>query len=388
MADKLQDTAPAVQNKTALREEILKNIEKKVESDPELRDLSDKFGEDVKRLINETTNFYSGLGVALTADQLADQILKTKLPKYNPKNQTNSQPKANPIEKNNNDRETNPSNQEVPRKITPKTENPENVDPYREQPENNQTTDKNENNVEKRQTEKNPGESNPGEENNITKIPPISPSQTKEGAGGDNEPSQKEGLQTQSAETNSNTKSNAVPPKLNYSGGNRGGGKREGGSRGDDNNGDDKEPPKIGQKNNLGQNLKNIKNVLSQNKNPKKLSLAIWIMLGLGAVMIDFAQGALAPTLLALVVNMLADIFVGLALFTFFWFHKMLNRKLIISLLLGFLVDFVSLGIMPAWSFDIAYAWFVTDGANVIAKVPGAGEKAEELVQKIASKKA
>lgn len=380
MADKLQDTAPAVQNKTALREEILKNIEKKVANDPALRDLSDKFGEDVKKLINETTNFYSGLGVALTADQLGDQILKTKFPKYNPKNQTPSQTTANPMEKNIIDRKTNPSNQEVLTKITPESEDPKNIDPYRERPENNSSAEKTEKSDQNKRNEENFETGFPSQQNNITKISPISSSQTKEREEErGNEQNLKEESQMRAGLTNSN-KSSSIPQKINSNSGNRGREEKEG------ENG--KEFPKTGQKNDLNQNFKNIRNVFSQNKNPKKLSLAIWTMLGLGAVMIDFAQGALAPTLLALIVNMLADIFIGLALFTFFWFHKMLNRKLIISLLLGFLVDFVSFGIMPAWSFDIAYAWFVTDGASVVSKVPGVGEKTEELAQKIISKKA
>jgi hypothetical protein len=37
--------------------------------------------------------------------------------------------------------------------------------------------------------------------------------------------------------------------------------------------------------------------------------------------------------------------------------------------------------------FDIAYAWFITDGAKVVSKIPGGGEEAEQLVKKLVSKK-
>lgn len=146
------------------------------------------------------------------------------------------------------------------------------------------------------------------------------------------------------------------------------------------------EEPKQNSKS-ISQNLKNISKVLSQNQTPKKLALTTWILLGTGAVIIDFVQGWIGVTVIASVINLVADFFIGLCLFSFFWYKKILDRRLAISLILAFLIDFVSLGIMPAWSFDIAYAWFITDGKKVVGNIPGAGEKVEKIVEKIATKK-
>lgn len=113
----------------------------------------------------------------------------------------------------------------------------------------------------------------------------------------------------------------------------------------------------------------------------EKLNSAVWLLLGTGAVMIDFAQVALDAFVIGFVLNIFIDIFVGLSLAFFFAINKMLDLKLAVSLLLGFALDFISAGILPAWSADIAYAWLVTDGSSKLGKVPVVGEAVEKAAK-------
>lgn len=105
----------------------------------------------------------------------------------------------------------------------------------------------------------------------------------------------------------------------------------------------------------------------------KKFNDAVWVLLGTAAIIIDLAQGAdflITLGTVGTVVNMLADIFIGLSLATLFLIKGMLDWKLGISLILGFAVDFLTAGIAPAWSIDILYAWLVTDGATTLGRLP------------------
>ncbi len=416
MAEKT-NLSPA-KNQQAMKEKILKSVTKRAELiNPKLEQISKKWDADMSRIIDETMNFYSGLNINLSADQLAEQIVNTRLKGLN-QDKKGQDSNLQPQEKNN----LNNGNEkkEAPKYITPNGNNNKKKDPYREETGNDENKggggistqkenkEENRNNTQQTFDEEQKQNSSFGTINQPPKLddsvqgPNGESFDTEESpqSKGDreqkpnnsfseaNQPPKlndtvqgKNGESYDTAET-PNTKNSNLPPKLKGEEGKpTGDQKNESG----DTNG---EPPVNTQKNSLGQNLKNIQKVLSQNKTPKKLNVTTWILLGAGAVIIDFVQDALGVTVIALAVNMLADVLIGLILFSFFWFNKMMNRKLAISLALGFLVDFVSLGIMPAWSFDIAYAWLITDGSKVISKIPGAGEKANEAIQKIASKKA
>ncbi len=125
------------------------------------------------------------------------------------------------------------------------------------------------------------------------------------------------------------------------------------------------------------------------NQTENKLSTVGWLLLASAAIMIDLGQAGLSTITLGTlgtIVNIIIDIFVGLSLFMFLLMKGMLDLKVGISVLLGFAADFLTIGIAPAWTIDIAYIWLVTDGAKKANIVPVVGEQAREAAVKILSK--
>lgn len=107
----------------------------------------------------------------------------------------------------------------------------------------------------------------------------------------------------------------------------------------------------------------------------EKFNSTIWLFLFSGAILVDLVQGALAFLVIGILINQLIDIFIGLTLFTVFGLKKMLDWKATASLLAAFGFDSLSGGVLPAWSLDIAYIWFITDGSKNLGKIPIAGDK-------------
>jgi hypothetical protein len=376
MDDSQKDTFLSVESKNRLKEEVLKDVAEIVRNDSSLKNLDKKMDEDLRKIINDTINFYSGVGVVLPAKQIATQILKTKLPQYKKGLEGRTKQPENDYEaipEENLSYEATEKNQKR-EGVSNQLENYADKSNFQNMDVSGQRTNRNANNEKFNNT---PTKSLTGVTNN-REVPSNDNPQT-------NQESENIG---QTSKTNSTL---SVPKTGSINSTNiRETEKNTGDSIENSNTkqvGNEIVPPNQKKSGNLGSNIKNIGRMLSQNKTPQKLGLVTWIMLGIGAVIIDFAQDALAATVLALIANMLIDIVVGLSLFGFFWFKGIMDRRLAISLVLAFLIDFVSLGIMPAWVFDIAYAWFITDGAKVVSKIPGGGEEAEQLVKKLVSKK-
>lgn len=121
----------------------------------------------------------------------------------------------------------------------------------------------------------------------------------------------------------------------------------------------------------------------------EKLNSVVWILLFIGAAILDLFQAGIAVMTLGTlgtVANILIDIVVGLSLATFFFMKNMLDWKLGISLILGFAIDFFTLGIAPAWLLDILYAWIITDGASKAALAPVIGEAAQKAALAVVSR--
>ncbi len=119
---------------------------------------------------------------------------------------------------------------------------------------------------------------------------------------------------------------------------------------------------------------------------PPKFSPTAWFLLGLATAMIDTVQigvDALGAAFAGIgeipaqIVNVFIDIVVGLSLFFLFLSKGMLDWKLTVSIVLGFLVDFFTLGIFPAWTADVGYAWLITDGAKTLGAIPIVGGVAQ-----------
>ncbi len=121
----------------------------------------------------------------------------------------------------------------------------------------------------------------------------------------------------------------------------------------------------------------------------KKLNPVLWIILIVGAAMLDLFQAgisAMTMAILGTIINFFIDILVGMSLALFFALKGMLDWKLGVSLILGFAAEFFTGGIAPAWLFDILYAFIVTDGKNFAGMVPVIGETAREAALAVMSK--
>jgi len=122
------------------------------------------------------------------------------------------------------------------------------------------------------------------------------------------------------------------------------------------------------------------------NRAEPKLLPVVWAMLFTAMIIVDLLQVALDAVVIGFLANILIDVVVGPSLALFFYLRGMLDKKLTISLILGFALDWLSLGILPTWTADIAYAWLVTDGSKTIGKVTGAEETAKKISSKLLKK--
>src|SRR3989338_4160094 len=112
----------------------------------------------------------------------------------------------------------------------------------------------------------------------------------------------------------------------------------------------------------------------------QKLSSAMWVILATAAAFFDLGQIALDfIPVVGWILNLIIDVFVGLSLGTFLAIKGMLNWQTGLSIFLGFGVDFLTVGIAPAWIIDIILVWLLTDGANNLGKIPFLGEKMRKV---------
>jgi hypothetical protein len=121
----------------------------------------------------------------------------------------------------------------------------------------------------------------------------------------------------------------------------------------------------------------------------KKLNPVLWIILIIGAAMLDLFQAgisAMTMATLGTIINFLIDILVGMSLALFFALKGILDWRLGFSLILGFAAEFFTGGIAPAWLLDILYAFIITDGKNFAGMVPVIGETAREAALAVMSK--
>jgi hypothetical protein len=138
-----------------------------------------------------------------------------------------------------------------------------------------------------------------------------------------------------------------------------------------------------------GEEDKETNNLPKGSGKEEKLSTPAWVLLLVGAAILDLFQAGIAIGTLGTfgtLINVLIDINVGLSLALFFFYKNMLDWKVGLSVIFGFAADFITIGIAPSWLLDILYVWMVTDGAKMMNLAPVIGEAAQKAALTIMSK--